>query len=158
MSSEGKEGVMVNWCMYMPLLSFSQVLHRSESLTFLLAYRWKIFLKIQVYIRRISNTFALRIYFLEQIFEGNNPSTKTVKHELLREVIPLYIRLNVKDSTATYAGLKLELYGCKRKYIIFPVICSAVALSSRIRSTRQQIYWLFHTWTIPKTDGDRGDF
>ena len=92
-------------------------------------------MKIQVYIRRISNTFALRIYFLEQIFEGNNPSTKTVKHELLREVIPLYIRLNVKDSTATYAGLKLELYGCKRKYIIFPVICSAVALSSRIRST-----------------------
>lgn len=100
----------------------------------------KYFWKIQVYIRRISNTFTLRIYFLEQIFEGNNPSTKTVKHELLREVIPLYIRLNVKDSTATYAGLKLELYGCKRKYIIFPVICSAVALSSRIRSSRQQIY------------------
>lgn len=80
-----------------------------------------------------------RIYFFEQIFEGNNPSTKTVKHELLRDVIPLYIRLNVKDSTSAYAGLRLELYGCKRKYIIIPVICSAVALSPGIRSTRQQI-------------------
>lgn len=38
-----------------------------------------------------------------------------MKHEFKKEITrPIYIRLNVKDSTTTL-GLRFELYGCKRK-------------------------------------------